>query len=268
MRRSDNVSSILTANRAINELTSVAQLACKLLFQECYKADIRDIFITETYRSQERQDYLYAQGRTRPGKIVTWTNSSNHEARLAWDIAVAPPKTLYDVSTLTKVGAIAKRLNITWGGTWNDNIDLPHFEVKSNWTMPDSYELEGEVVVPTTSNEIVQLIIKQEELTMSQYEELKKEIEALRREIETKADLNSTAAAHPSHKEAYEWAKEIGLTDGSNPAGTVTRQQLFTVLQRYHKTFVQNNANVTPSHKEAWENLIKIGITDGSSILN
>lgn len=83
--------------------------ACRLLFQECFKAGIKNIFITETYRSQERQKYLYAQGRTRPGQIVTWTLDSNHKSRLAWDIAVGPPQSLYDVTTLSRVGAIAKK---------------------------------------------------------------------------------------------------------------------------------------------------------------
>ncbi|MFC7687205.1 M15 family metallopeptidase [Ureibacillus sp. GCM10028918] len=256
--------SITTANRDINELTSAARLACKLLFQECYKAEIRDIFITETYRSQERQNYLYAQGRTRSGQIVTWTKSSNHMARLAWDIAVAPPKKLYDVATLNKVGAIAKKLNITWGGTWPNNIDRPHFEVKANWIMPKGYKLEGDVVVPTSSNVRVQLI-KEEELTLSQYEELKNEIEALKKELEKKVNSNSSADVGTSHKEDYEWAKSVGLTDGSNPAGALTRQQLYTVLKRYHETFVQNNSVVSSTHKEAWEKLIASGITDGSN---
>lgn len=34
--------------------------------------------IFEARRSQDRQDWLYAQGRSRPGKIVTWLKISNH----------------------------------------------------------------------------------------------------------------------------------------------------------------------------------------------
>jgi len=77
---------VTTTCRDLAELLPAAQTACRLLFQECYKAGIKNIFITETYRSQERQKYLYAQGRTRPGQIVTWTLDSNHKSRLAWDI--------------------------------------------------------------------------------------------------------------------------------------------------------------------------------------
>lgn len=152
--------SVTTTCRDLAELLPGAQTACRLLFQECYKAGIKDIFITETYRSQARQNYLYAQGRTRPGKVVTWTLKSNHTSRLAWDIAVAPPKPLYDVDTLTKVGAIARKLGITWGGDWARRIDRPHFEVNRNWKMPRGYKLDGQVIVPSNSKLKVRLIVK------------------------------------------------------------------------------------------------------------
>ncbi|RDV27798.1 M15 family metallopeptidase [Lysinibacillus capsici] len=154
------MTSITTTCRDILELLPAAQTACRLLFQECFKAGIKNIFITETYRSQERQKYLYEQGRTRPGNIVTWTLNSNHNSRLAWDIAVGPPKSLYDVTTLNRVGAIARKLGITWGGVWSAQIDRPHFEVKPNWIMPKGYKIEGQVIIPTTSKYPVQLIVE------------------------------------------------------------------------------------------------------------
>ncbi|MFD4706107.1 peptidoglycan-binding protein [Gottfriedia sp. NPDC058432] len=120
--------------RDINELLPAAQKALKLFLDECKKANL-DVFITETYRPQERQDYLYSYGRTREGEKVTWTRSSNHTGRLAWDIAVNKPKDLYDSSTLKKAGEIAKKLGITWGGTWKQP-DNPHFEVKKDWVAP------------------------------------------------------------------------------------------------------------------------------------
>ena len=36
-------------------------------------------------------------------------------------------------------------------------------------------------------------------------------------------------------KEAWEWAKKEGITDGTNPKGAVTREQVATMLYRYHK---------------------------------
>ena len=127
--------SVTITCRDINELHVTAQTACRLFLQECERAGVK-IFITETYRSQARQNYLYEQGRTRPGQVVTWTKNSNHMGRLAWDIAVSPPANLYDTTTLNKAGAIARKLGITWGGDWPNNIDRPHFEVKTTWKAP------------------------------------------------------------------------------------------------------------------------------------
>jgi len=126
--------------RDINELLPAARKACNLFLSECKKAGL-DIFITETYRSQARQNYLYEQGRTRAGKKVTWTKSSRHTSRLAWDIAVMPPEDLYDMDTMKKAGAIAEKLGITWGGNWKSSPDMPHFEVAKDWVAPDGSTL-------------------------------------------------------------------------------------------------------------------------------
>lgn len=127
---------VSVANRNIGDLKPLAQTACKLFLEECSKQNVK-VFVTETYRSQARQNYLYEQGRTRKGNIVTWTKNSNHTGRMAWDIAISPPKDLYDINELTRAGKIAKELGITWGGTWKaPNTDTPHFEITSNWKPP------------------------------------------------------------------------------------------------------------------------------------
>lgn len=47
-----------------------------------------DVQVIETLRSQARQEHLHAQGRTRPGEIVTWTTQSKHTEGLAADLMV------------------------------------------------------------------------------------------------------------------------------------------------------------------------------------
>ena len=44
--------------------------------------------VTETYRSQDRQNALFAQGRTEPGQVVTWTRASNHTIGRAADLII------------------------------------------------------------------------------------------------------------------------------------------------------------------------------------
>lgn len=44
--------------------------------------------VLETVRSQARQEHLFAQGRTRPGPVVTWTLNSNHRTGRAADLLI------------------------------------------------------------------------------------------------------------------------------------------------------------------------------------
>ena len=127
------MSDITTACRDINELTPAAQQACKLFLERCAEKGLK-VRITETYRSQERQNYLYEQGRTRPGNKVTWTKNSRHTSRRAWDICQnIKGKEYADSGFFKACGQIAKELGITWGGTWKQ-ADTPHFEIDTNWT--------------------------------------------------------------------------------------------------------------------------------------
>lgn len=89
--------------------------------------------IFEGYRSQARQDWLYAQGRTRPGNIVTNAKKSYHTMRHAADII------WYDTSGqphwdgAAKLWAIlghaARTQGLHWGGDWKMK-DLPHVEMR------------------------------------------------------------------------------------------------------------------------------------------
>ena len=40
-------------------------------------------------------------------------------------------------------------------------------------------------------------------------------------------------------KEAWEWAKKEGITDGTRPKDTTTREEMVTMLHRYHKKVTQ-----------------------------
>lgn len=151
--------------RDVSELSSTAQIACELFMQKCKEKGL-NVLITETYRSQERQNYLYEQGRTRSGKIVTWTHNSRHTSRRAWDICNNVKGHEYDDPYFFKqCGSIAKTLGITWGGTWA-TPDTPHFEISTDWKAP------------------------KEGLTVSQYEELKTMIQNLSKKIDNSEKYN------------------------------------------------------------------------------
>lgn len=116
-----------TADRDINELSSPFREKVKLFLAEVWD----EVFVTEAYRSQERQDYLYSLWRTVAWKIVTWTRNSDHTKRTAIDIAfnwieLYPEE---DYKWL-KIATVAKKYGMEWGfDLWW--IDKPHF--RDNW---------------------------------------------------------------------------------------------------------------------------------------
>lgn len=183
--------------RDINELKPTAQKACRLFLKKCKEAGL-NIFLTETYRSQARQNQLYAQGRTEPGKIVTWTLNSRHTSRRAWDIAVIG-KDLYDMAVIRQAGAIGQSLGITWGGEWS-TPDYVHFEITEDWTAPE----EVEEVTQEQFNQMMEVYL---------------------------AERNKKSASDWAKTEIEKGISE-GITDGTMPQGFATREQVIAMILR------------------------------------
>ena len=75
----------LTNLEKINELQPRVRWAGLRFCYDCLDQKL-DFRILEAYRTPARQKELYAQGRTKPGPIVTYTLSSKHTDGLAIDI--------------------------------------------------------------------------------------------------------------------------------------------------------------------------------------
>jgi len=100
-------------------------------FDRRMKAAGIDYLITCTFRRQNEQDALYAQGRTEPGPIVTWTKRSMHTLRRAFDIVIMENgKPDWDAKNpkWKKAGEIGRSVGLKWGGDFS-NPDMPHFEI-------------------------------------------------------------------------------------------------------------------------------------------
>ena len=96
-------------------------------------------FITQTFRTVEYQQSLFAQGRTKPGNIVTNVDGSRpsaHMMRYAFDIARGDAGRLYDNSDgfFRKCGRIWNEMGGEWGGDWKSFVDMPHFQFGDNMT--------------------------------------------------------------------------------------------------------------------------------------
>lgn len=84
-------------------------------------------------RTYAEQNELYAQGRSKPGQIVTKAKGgySWHNFGLAFDIGIFSPdsKTYYgDSASYAVCGEIGKELGLDWGGDWSSFQDEPHFQ--------------------------------------------------------------------------------------------------------------------------------------------
>lgn len=87
--------------------------------------------IAEVRRTAARQKELYAQGRTRPGEIVTWTTKSKHITGRAFDFDFLEPSDNSDPDAWEIAGEVGVGMGLSWGGDWNVQ-DLRHFELDSN----------------------------------------------------------------------------------------------------------------------------------------
>jgi peptidoglycan L-alanyl-D-glutamate endopeptidase CwlK len=87
-------------------------------------------------RTYAEQNELYAQGRTKPGKIVTKARGgySNHNFGIAFDIGVFEGSKYLDESPRYKaVGVLGIDMGLEWGGNWKTIQDEPHFQLRPHW---------------------------------------------------------------------------------------------------------------------------------------
>ena len=84
----------------------------------------KDVQLVEGFRTQSRQDYLYDQGRTRPGDVVTWTKSSKHTLGLAADVTIDGSYT--DTTGFQQLAQVAAQEGLrTLGAKDPGHIELP-----------------------------------------------------------------------------------------------------------------------------------------------
>lgn len=125
-------------SRSIKDLLPEAQDAYYEFEWKLQSENVK-FLVTSTYRDQECQDWLYEQGRSRPGKIVTWTRNSRHTSRKAWDIVILNDKTptwnikvdvdkdmIPDYEEAAKIG---RKMGLVVGMDFK-TVDACHFEYK------------------------------------------------------------------------------------------------------------------------------------------
>lgn len=213
-------------SRDVSLLRKDVAANCRKLIELC-KAEGFPVLVTSTVRDDEYQAYLYEQGRSRPGSIVTNGKQPTFhwdKAGLAFDVCKNVKGQEYsDAAFWECVGRIGQEIGFTWGGNWKSIVDKPHFQwddhgkytgsmIRARNFPPTMPLYEEEDMDPTK--------IDFSKLTDHQVTQLYNRLQKY---------LRVQAAAMP--KELAE-AKAMGITDGTYPLAIPTREQVAVMVKR------------------------------------
>lgn len=120
-------------SRDIKDLHPTVAAKAVAFIASCKSVGI-DVLITSTYRDFESQNALYAQGRTKPGKIVTKAKAGQswHNYQLAFDfVPIVNGKAQWeDEKLFERCGRIAESVGLEWAGRWKSFPEAAHCQ----WT--------------------------------------------------------------------------------------------------------------------------------------
>lgn len=136
-------------SRKLDDLHPRVRQMAERLLADAEAAGI-PLTVTFTLRSMATQAALYAQGRTKPGRIVTNARPgySFHNFGLALDVVPTsllklpswgdtPAHQKATDALWARVGAIGKAIGFRWGGDFKSIKDRPHFEWSGDLALAD-----------------------------------------------------------------------------------------------------------------------------------
>lgn len=129
------------ASRLLSDLHPWLQPLAEEFLRQAKQRGI-DVLVTCTYRSNEEQARLYAQGRTEPGKRVT--NAKPGQSKHNYTQNGRPASKAFDVVPLVdgkpmwnaahpawkELGEIGVSIGLEWAGNWKRFREYPHFQLK------------------------------------------------------------------------------------------------------------------------------------------
>lgn len=209
-------------SRELSLLRDDVEANVRTFLRICEEQDLK-VLITQTVRDDEYQAYLYAQGRTRPGNIVTnGKRTTFHGAGLAFDICQNIKGQEYnDEGFFRNCAIIAKHMGFTWGGDWKGFQDKPHFQ----WDERGKYQFSR-----SRSPARMPLYEEDEMITEKSIAEMSDAaVLALASRMQT--ILGRQEQSGKVGEELQE-AVEKGITDGSSPKAFCTRAQAAVMVKR------------------------------------
>lgn len=201
-------------SRDISLLRPDVRANVEALIAECKKHGLK-ILITNTVRDNEYQAYLYAQGRTRPGGIVTNSKTTTfHGAGLAVDFCQNIKGREYEADFMLNVATIAKAMGFTWGGDWKSIVDKPHLQ----WDNHGKATHKNAPTMPLYKFE-------EDDMTQADFDKM----------MDNWLARQNAKPIGATLKLEYEEAIKAGITDGSKPNGFATRAQAAIMVLRATK---------------------------------
>lgn len=140
---------------AISRLHPKVQNRIRKFINEVYKIHKIQLVIVQDYRTYAQQDAYFAQGRTKPGRIITKARGgySNHNFALAVDVFpiwedgklhMDQKSDKRNIEILTKIAPLAGNHGLEWGGTWKKMYDPPHFQLKTGLSIHQTRQVVKE----------------------------------------------------------------------------------------------------------------------------
>lgn len=98
-----------------------------------------EVSIVEGYRSADRQNELYNQGRTTPGAVVTNAKAgeSLHNYGVAVDLVFKEEGYNASDTLWALLGEVGKKQGFDWGGDWEGFVDRPHLQLTQSYSLAD-----------------------------------------------------------------------------------------------------------------------------------
>lgn len=122
-------------SRSLDDLHPIFQPYARAFVAAC-RVDGLEVLVYCTRRTMEEQAELYAQGRTKPGRIVTHARpgQSAHNYGLALDaVPMLAGKPQWQTSSplWQQFGRLARAAGCEWAGDWKRFREFPHVQMTS-----------------------------------------------------------------------------------------------------------------------------------------
>ena len=119
-------------SRKLEDLRDGTRAKAEKFVRQCASVGI-DVLITSTYRDNESQGALYAQGRSTPGPRVTNARpgESFHNYRIAFDfVPIVDGKAQWnDKTAYLRMAEIGESVGRSWAGRWRGALrEMAHFQ--------------------------------------------------------------------------------------------------------------------------------------------